>query len=57
MYPVLREFDNHYLTMSKNGKFDPVRVGSSVISSHTSLVSQDLLLFDQEYNIKDSQVS
>eukprot|EP00457_Paulinella_chromatophora_P006613 gb/GEZN01006632.1/.p1 GENE.gb/GEZN01006632.1/~~gb/GEZN01006632.1/.p1 ORF type:complete len:245 (-),score=18.94 gb/GEZN01006632.1/:675-1409(-) len=53
MRPVVKAFDDYFQKLSRQNKWDPVRVGKSVISSHSSLADGSLFLYDQKFNAFD----
>jgi len=52
---IVEAFDRHFLDMSLAGHFDEVRVGSSVISSHSSVAQGIIRIFDRDYNSTDPE--
>lgn len=50
---VIHGFDQYFQKLSNEGKFDPIRVGSSVVSMHSSLADGMLEVFDQSFNVPD----
>jgi len=54
--PIIYSFDAHFKKMSDAGKFEPVTVYGSVISTASSIMEESIGLFDRLFNIPDPQV-
>jgi hypothetical protein len=54
--PIIYSFDAHFKKMNDAGKFEPVTVYESVISTASSIMDESIGLFDRIFNIPDPQV-